>query len=124
MRNGTISNLNKLILVSGSGRAIGRREAADDAAADHPFEPGEAPLMLDDTRSTHMTMLVFMAVSIACTTAAVATGSYAIWLSRHQAARQSLIDVNDILKSCQTRMQQLEAEVQRLPDRQAPERQA
>ena len=112
MRNGTISNLNKLILVSGNSRSAGNQEAVDD----------EVPLVLDDARSARVTMLVFMAVSIACTTAAVATGGYAIWLSRNQAARQSLIDVNDILKSCQSRMEQLEADVQRLPERQSPGR--
>ena len=125
MRNGTISKLNKLILIGSNGRPVPGQDAVDDAAVDYPFDTEiELPLVLDSARKTRVTMLVFMAVSVACTTAAVATGSYAIWLSRHQAARQALIDVNDILKSCQSRMKQLEADVQRLPDRQAPDRQA
>ncbi len=125
MRNGTISKLNKLVLIGSNGRRVPGQDAVDDAAVDYPLAfDDDLPLVLADAGNTRVTMLVFMAVSIACTTAAVATGSYAIWLSRHQAARQALIDVNDILKSCQNRMQQLEADVQRLPDRQAPDKQA
>ena len=125
MRNGTTSNLNKLIMVSSNGRPMPGSASVDDAAVDYPFNSdADVPLVVNDARGTRATMLVFMAVSIACTTAAVATGSYAIWLSRHQAARQALIDVDDILKSCQSRMQQLEADVQRLPERQSPGRQA
>ena len=122
MRNGTISKLNKLILIGSNGRPVPGQDSVEEASADYSFGPNvEAPLVLDGARKTRVTMLVFMAVSVACTTAAVATGSYAIWLSRHQAASQALIDVNDILKSCQSRMQQLEADVQRLPERQAPD---
>lgn len=125
MRKGTISNLNRLVLIGSNGRLVSGQDPAEDAAVDYPVTfDGEVPLAMDGANSARATMLVFMAVSIACTTAAVATGSYAIWLSRHQAARQALIDVNDILKSCQSRMQQLEADVQRLPGHQTPDRQA
>ena len=120
MRNGTLSNGNKLVLVNSNGRPVEGLDLVDDAAVDYlSGSDNEAPVPADDVRRTRMTLLVFMAVSIACTTAAIATGSYAVWLSRHQAARQALTDVNDILKSCQSRMQQLEADVQRLPGRQA-----
>ncbi len=120
MRNGTTSNGNKLVLVNSSGRPVHGQDLVDDAAVDYlSGSETEAPAPSEDSRKARATLLVFMAVSIACTTAAIATGSYAIWLSRHQAARQALTDVNDILKSCQSRMQQLEADVQRLPTRQA-----
>jgi len=120
MRKGILFNPNKLVLVSSAGQPVRSQESADDAAVDYQSRPdGEVIIPMDDAERTRMTMLVLMAVSIACTTAAVATGSYAIWLSRHQAARQALTDVNDILKSCQARMQQLEADVQRLPERRA-----
>ncbi len=120
MRNGTLSNGNKLVLVNSSGQPVDGSAMVDDAAVDYlSSSDNETAVSPDETRKTRVTLLVFMAVSIACTTAAIATGTYAVWLSRHQAARQVLIDVNDILKSCQSRMQQLEADVQRLPERQA-----
>ncbi len=58
---------------------------------------------------------VLLTVSISCAAASVATGSYAVWLARQQAARQALTDVNDILRSCQSRMSELESVLQRLP---------
>ena len=120
MRNGTLSNPSKLVLVGSNGQPVPGQDLVDDAAVDYlSNSDGDTPAQTDDARRARVTLLVFMAVSIACTTAAIATGSYAVWLSRHQAARQALTDVNDILKSCQSRMQQLEADVQRLPGRQA-----
>lgn len=65
------------------------------------------------------TFFLFLAISVTCAAATLITGTYAAWLSRQQAARQALTDVNDILKSCQKRMSQLEADVQLLPNRQA-----
>ncbi len=122
MRNGI--HFNKLTLVDhslGDPRAADNgQEAIDDAAAYYPYQhASENAAMPDDNHQVKTTLIVFMAVSLACATAAIATGSYAAWLSRHQAARQALTDVNDILRSCQTRMSQLEADVQRLPNRQA-----
>ena len=120
MRKGILFNPNKLVLVTSGGRSVRDQDMEDDAAVDYQSRPdAEVLIPMDDADRTRMTMLVLAAVSIACTTAAVATGSYAVWLSRHQATRQALTDVNDILKSCQTRMQQLEADVRRLPERQA-----
>ena len=120
MRNGTTSDTNKLILVSSSDQPVHDQDLVDDVAVARLSGPdNERAVIVDDAAKTRVTLLVFLAVSVACTTAAIATGSYTIWLSRHQAARQALIDVNDILKSCQIRMQQLEADVQRLPERKA-----
>lgn len=120
MRKGILFNPNRLVLVTSAGHSVRDQDLGDDAAVDYQSRPdGEVLIPVDDSDRTRMTMLVLVAVSIACTTAAVATGSYAVWLSRHQATRQALTDVNDILKSCQTRMQQLEADVKRLPERQA-----
>jgi hypothetical protein len=120
MRNGTLSNKNKLVLVNSGGQPMDGLDLIDDAAVDYLSGPdNEASLAVEDTHKTRLTLLMLMAVSVACATVAIATGSYAIWLSRQQAARQVLVDVNDILKSCQIRMQQLEADVQKLPERQA-----
>ena len=105
---------NKLTLVNNSV------DPDDDEAAYYSYQPaGENAILADDSQQVKTTLLVFMAVSFACATAAIATGSYAVWLARQQSARQALTDVNDILKSCQSRMRQLEADVQRLPNRQA-----
>ena len=123
MRNGTPFKGNKLVLVNSNGRPMYGSDLGDDASVDYlagsdsEATPSEPAHSADEARNTRVTLLVFMAVSIACTTAAIVTGSYAVWLSRQQAARQALIDVNDILKSCQSRIQQLETDVLRLPER-------
>ncbi len=120
MRNGILFNPNKLVLVNSSGHPVNGQDSVDDAAVDYQSgTESDDSVLLTELRKKRATLLIFMAVSIACLTAALATGSYAIWLARHQATRQALTDVNDILKSCQTRMQQLEADVQRLPGREA-----
>ena len=111
MRNGI--PFNKLTLIGS------RSDAGDDMAASYPYQPsGDDVILADDNHHAKTTLLVFMAVSLACATAAIATGGYAAWLVRQRSARQALTDVNDILKSCQSRMRQLEADVQRLPSRQ------
>jgi len=116
MRNGTLSKLNRLVLVTTSGRSNPPQEDTNDAPVEYSSGSGKAGEdSADEIQKTRTTLFVFMAVSIACMTAAIGTGSYALWLSRHRAARQALTDVNDLLKSCQIRMQQLEADVQRLP---------
>ena len=96
-------------------------DADDDAAMYYPYQINNDldndSVVPDPSGQAKATFAVFLAVSIACMAAAVATGSYAAWLSRQQAARQALTDVSDILKSCQSRMQQLEAQVERLPGR-------
>ncbi len=68
-----------------------------------------------DSRTAASPILVLFSVSIACATAAVAAGSYALWLSRQKAARQTLTDVQDILKRCQDRMRQMENDLDQLP---------
>jgi hypothetical protein len=68
-------------------------------------------------QQTQTALITLMSVSIACAAAALATGSYAAWLAHQKSAHQALTDVNEILKSCQKRMQQLEADVERLPSR-------
>ncbi len=121
MRNGI--HFNKLTLINGSqnenNRDENNQDDADDAASYYPYKPqAESQVFVDETVRVQKTFVVFLALSITCAAATLATGSYAAWLSRHQAARQALTDVNDILKSCQTRMSQLEADLQRLPNRQ------
>ena len=116
MKNGI--HFNKLTLVS-AGQADEPQDGADDAASHHPYEPLLDRALADEAIHVQKTFVVFLSLSFACAAATIATGSYAAWLLRHQAARQALTDVNDILKSCQTRMSQLEAGLQRLPNRQA-----
>ena len=109
---------NKLVLVDGSGHPISGSDTVDDATVDYLTNADlEAAVPAEAARSTHTTLIVVVAVSIACLTAAIASGSYAIWLSRRQAAQQALTDVNDLLKTCQTRMYQLESDFQNRPSR-------
>ena len=116
MRNGT--HFNRLTLVS-DGHGDNPQDDADDAASYYPYKPQSDQVFADEAAQVQRTFVVFLSLSIACAAAALATGSYAVWLSRHEAARQALTDVNEILKSCQSRMSQLEADLQRLPNRQA-----
>lgn len=110
MRNGI--RFNELRLVDNSA------EADDDPAAYIPYRPdGEDPAA--SAPRPNSLFYVFLTLSITCAAATVVTGSYAVWLARQQAAHQALTDVNDILRSCQSRMSQLEQDVQRLPNRQA-----
>ena len=115
MKNGIQSS--KLVMVDSGGHEIGGQEAMDNTAIDYAYRVDTDTSAVDPNAGFRTTLFVFMAVSIACTTAAIAAGSYAVWLSRHQAAKKTLTDVNDILKTCQTRMRQLEADVQNLPSR-------
>ncbi len=107
MRNGT--RFNKLTLVE-SG-------PDDDPAAYFPNRPEGDTAPVQVTGESNL-FLVFLTLSITCAAAMVATGGYAVWLARQQAAHQALTDVNDILRSCQSRMSQLESDLQRLPNRQ------
>lgn len=89
----------------------------DDPASYFPQQPeGETAPAADGSDSR--LFLVLLTVSISCAAASMAAGSYAVWLARQQAARQALTDVDDILRSCQSRMSQLESDLQRLPNRQ------
>jgi cytochrome c-type biogenesis protein CcmH/NrfG len=110
MRNGSHSN--KLTLINSS--TSGHRNDTDVSAAYSPYQP-ESTVFADESGRAQKTFFVFLAISIACAAATIGTGSYAAWLSRQQAARQTLTDVDEILKSCQSRMSQLEADLQRLP---------
>lgn len=116
MKNGTHSNPNRLVLVNNNGFPYGGHESVDDATVDYrDNSEGE----MKDSDNYNSTLVVLASVSVACAAAAIATGSYALWLSRQQTTRRVLTDVNEILKSCQNRMQQLEADVQRQPGREA-----
>ncbi len=120
MRNGIRSS--SFLTSSGQNNSSGQndssRDDADDPAAYYPYRP-ESAVFADETSRAQKTFFVFLGISIACAAATIGTGSYAAWLSRQQAAHQALTDVNDILRSCQSRMSQLEADLQRLPNRQA-----
>ena len=110
MRNGTHSNLT---LVDNT------QEVEDDAAAYFPYRPEAENARASGVLGSGNAVFALVTVSITCAAVSVAAGGYAIWLTRQQATRQALTDVNDILRSCQSRMSQLEADVQRLPSRKA-----
>ena len=123
MRNGTRFNSSTMGTqrrVDGLQEGDGLQDDADDAASYYPYKPQSDQAFsdqafADEAAQVQKTFVVFLSLSVACAAATLATGSYAAWLSRHQAARQALTDVNEILKSCQSRMSQLEADLKRLP---------
>jgi len=121
MRNGSRSNksiLHKLVLVNSNGQPFTGQDVVDDAAYAYDYDADDdkhfAPAAAYNKGNT---LIVAIAVTITCTAAAIATGSYAVWLMRHQATQQALTDVNDLLETCKTRMEQLELDVQHLPRR-------
>jgi hypothetical protein len=102
MKNGTHSN--SLKMVDNSSHEVVQSDPMDDDT-------------LDAAQSVRSTLVVLIAVSTICMMAAIASGSYALWLAKRQGAHKALTDVNDILKTCQLRIRQLETEVQQLPER-------
>ena len=112
MRNG--SRFSRLTLVESSPDSDDE-SSGDDAAAYFPYRPETEAAAAGSSEGR--LFFVLLTVSITCAAATVVTGGYAVWLARQQAARQALTDVNDILRSCQSRMSQLESDLQRLPNR-------
>lgn len=120
MKNGTQSKermLHKLTMVDGSSQGFGSSDSMDDAAADYAYVIDQEAIALEAVQNVRTMLFVLAAVSAACTAAAIASGTYAVWLARRQGTHKVLTDVNDILKTCQSRMRELEAEVQQLPSR-------
>ena len=116
MKNGTRFNSNRLVLVNNNGFPFAGQESMDDTAVDYRHN---SETEMTDSDHLNTTLVVLASVSLACAAAAIATGSYALWLSRQQTTQKVLTDVNEILKSCQSRMQQLESDVQHRPGREA-----
>ena len=115
MRNGTRSN-HRLLLIDNNGEEISKKRSLDDiaVATDKPGEEQgtEKSGPVDDLLNNKA---LFATVSIACLTAAIAAGTYAIWLQRKKDAQKALTNVNDLLKTCQNRMSQIDKELKRLP---------
>jgi len=103
MKNGTHSS-KLMMMVDNRGPELVISDSMDDAA-------------VDAAQSVRSTLVVLIAVSTVCMMAAIASGSYALWLAKRQGTHKALTDVNDILKTCQLRIRQLETEVQQLPGR-------
>lgn len=115
MKNGTHSN--KLMMVDNSDRGLFISDSMDDAAVDSVYVREQESAALDAVQSVHSTLVVLIAVSTICMMAAIASGSYALWLAKKQGTHKSLTDVNDILRTCQMRIRELETEVHQLPGR-------
>ncbi len=121
MKNGTQSN-GSLRLVDSTGESVGSDARATSrigelkmSLSDGSNGPG-AEQAEDSPCGNPMTEIlqnkvVFGVVSIACLTAAVAAGSYAIWLSRRKVADEALTHVGDLLKTCQSHMSQMERDL-------------
>ena len=88
-------------------------DAARDSIASSRTE--EADAAREPLARTSRQALVFVVVSLACASAAIAAGTYAVWLTRRQTAQNALTDVRDILKTCQDRMGQMEDDLHHLP---------
>ena len=109
MRNDTPFRLpSRLVMVNSEARV----DTWDDAAVDSRESRGAVD-PVENVQQIGTVIAIMVSISAACAATAVATGAYAVWLSRHQATRRALTNVDDILRSCQSRMQELEADLQR-----------
>ena len=118
MRSDTRS---RLTLVDRNGNEVSSQQGEDETAVEYLPEPSNQEISLSAGRSrterVHQNqLLIFAAVSAGCAAAAVASGSYALWLSRRKIADEALTNVHDILKTCQDRVTRMEAELSQLPD--------
>ena len=106
-----------------NGREIPLQPGEDEMAVEYVASPAdereeERPAGRERTRRNQLA--VFAAVSAGCAAAAIATGSYALWLSRRRIADEALMSVHDLLKTCQDRVSQIEKELSYIPPRSAP----
>lgn len=115
MKNG--SRFSKLTLVDNAGEALAGANGVEDSTVDYysssVSEDGDVAVGRPPSYPNRA--LLFIVVSAACAATAVAAGSYAVWLSRQRVARETLTNVQDILKVCQDRMHQMEDDLNRLP---------
>ena len=57
---------------------------------------------------------LFIGVCAACAIGAVAAGSYAAWLIKKREADSVILDVHDLIQSCEDRVAQIEAQINRI----------
>ena len=107
MRNGTQSN--KLRLIDNNGESLAGTYGIDDMAVQYDsMSEGAASSALDPITEMLSNKWVFIAVSTVCAAGAIAAGSYSVYLSRRRVAETALDNVQDLLKTCQRRMRDLE----------------
>ena len=101
------SRSNALRLVDSAGRRISGRDNDDAMALEYRADFASAA---ENTPAPEFQsrLVALVVLTVACTTAAIVAGSYALWLSRHSVAHETLSDVNAILKTCQDRMARME----------------
>ena len=111
MRNGTQS---RLTLVDSAGHEIPAKSAVENVSVEydtHQDSPERRPSHGGDIFHNRA---LYIGISAACAAASIAAASYAFWLTRSQATREVLTDVQDILDSCQERMQQMQHELNKV----------
>jgi hypothetical protein len=111
MRNGTQS---KLTLIDNAGNELSARAVVDDLSVSYDDPPRSGEEAEPRSEPFWTNKRVFAAVSIACATAAIAAGTYAIWLSRQTSTASAITDVREILENANKRMSQMEADLHTL----------
>jgi len=79
-------------------------DSADNASAESQ----------DDVDSLYRNKWLFIGVCAACAVGAVAAGSYAAWLAKKKEAESVILDVHDLIQSCEDRVAQIEAQINRI----------
>jgi len=57
---------------------------------------------------------LFIGVCAACAVGAIAAGGYAAWLMKKRETASVILDVHDLIQSCEDRVAQIEAQINRL----------
>ena len=68
----------------------------------------------DGVDSLYRNKWLFIGVCAACAVGAVAAGSYAAWLTKKKEAESVILDVHDLIQSCEDRVAQIEAQINRI----------
>ena len=69
---------------------------------------------LDGIESLYKNKWLFIGVCAACAVGAVAAGTYAAWLAKKKEAQSVILDVHDLIQSCEDRVAQIEAQINRI----------
>jgi len=81
---------------------------------DNDISPDAEPSSSEPMDNVFKNKWVFIGVCAACAVGAVAAGSYAAWLARKRETENVILDVHDLIQSCEDRVAQIEAQINRL----------
>ena len=76
--------------------------------------PEETPAADSAIEGLYRNKWLFIGVCAACAVGAIAAGGYAAWLIKKRETASVILDVHDLIQSCEDRVAQIEAQINRL----------